>query len=203
MQYYHDIITEKSFRYLQGIKRKHKFILIGGWAVFLYSKSLKSKDIDIIVDYGELAELKEKNEVFKNDRLKKYEISAENFDVDIYVPHYSELGINVVEIQKHTTNKEGFRVPDLEIMLLLKLFAWTNRRGSSKGQKDELDIFSLAMLAEFNWKKYFDFVENFNFYEYHKEFIRLLKNTKDMKELGINEQKMSKIRREILEVLAG
>jgi hypothetical protein len=58
MQFYHEIITEKSFQFLQELKREYEFVLIGGWAVFLYSHSLKSKDIDIIVDYSELAKLK-------------------------------------------------------------------------------------------------------------------------------------------------
>ena len=40
MQYYHEIVTEKSFKFLQGLKKRYRFILIGGWAVFLYSRSL-------------------------------------------------------------------------------------------------------------------------------------------------------------------
>ena len=74
MEYYHSLITQKSFDFLQKLRREFEFILIGGWAVFLYSHSLKSKDIDIIVDYSQLAKLKEIYNVAKNDRLKKYEI---------------------------------------------------------------------------------------------------------------------------------
>ncbi len=201
MQFYNDIITQKSFVYLQTLKKKYDFILIGGWAVYLYSKSLKSKDIDIIIDYAVLAKLKETNEVFKNERLSKYEISTGNFDIDIYVAHYSQLGIEIEEIKKFAIQKEGFAVPALEILFLMKLFAWHNRRGSSKGQKDELDIFSLALLSEFNWKKYSEFVEKFNFFKHNKEFIDLLKNTRSIKELNINEQAMSKIKKKILEEL--
>lgn len=203
MPFYHNIITEKSFLYLQELKRKYKFILIGGWAVFLYSKNLKSKDIDIIVEYNELAKIKENFKLlYKNDRLRKYEISKGNFDIDIYVPHYSELGISIEEIQKTAVNKEGFIVPSVEILFLLKLFAWHNRCGSTKGQKDELDIFSLAMLLEFDWKKYLQFINKFNFYEYHKNFIHLLKNAKNIKELGVNEQKLSKVKKEIFRKLS-
>ena len=57
MQFYHNLITEKSFEHLKGFKKKYNFVLIDGWAVYLYSKSLKSKDIDIIVDYDELAKM--------------------------------------------------------------------------------------------------------------------------------------------------
>ncbi|HAI74191.1 TPA: hypothetical protein DCL22_02310, partial [Candidatus Moranbacteria bacterium] len=192
MQFYNDIITQKSFVYLQTLKKKYDFVLIGGWAVFLYSKSLKSKDIDIIIDYKVLAEMKKDGEVFKNERLSKYEINTGNFDIDIYVSHYSQLGIEIEEIKKIAIQKEGFIVPALEILFLMKLFAWHNRRGSSKGQKDELDIFSLAFLPEFDWKKYLEFVERFNFVEYGKEFAQLLKNTRSIKELDINEQRMAK-----------
>ena len=48
MPYYHDLITEKSWQILQELKRRHTFILIGGWAVYLYTKQLKSKDVDVI-----------------------------------------------------------------------------------------------------------------------------------------------------------
>ncbi len=48
MAYYHDLITEKSWRILQELKRQYQFILIGGWAVYLHASALKSKDIDII-----------------------------------------------------------------------------------------------------------------------------------------------------------
>lgn len=197
MQFYNDTITQKSFSYLQSMRKKYDFILIGGWAVYLYSKNLKSKDIDIIIDYDVLAGLKETEEVFKNERLSKYEINAGYFDVDIYLPHYSKLGVEVEEIKKHIANKDGFVVPVLEILFLMKLFAWHNRRGSSKGQKDELDIIGLAVLPEFDWKKYLKFVKKYNFSNYSEEFIKFLKKVCNAKELNINEQKMAKTKKRI------
>jgi len=197
MQYYHEIITEKSFKFLQELKNNYRFVLIGGWAVFLYSHSLKSKDIDIIIDYSELAKLRENYNVIKNDCLNKYEIKTGEFDVDIYLPHYSELGINVEEIQKNSVTKEGFTVPDLERLFLLKLFAFSQRRGSSKGEKDELDIFSLAVLPEFDWGKYKTLAANLNFKKYHDLFLDLLNRTVSVKELGFNEQKFAKVKRGI------
>lgn len=198
MQYYHELITEKSYEFLQELKRDYKFILIGGWAVYLYTRALKSKDIDIIVDYGELVKLRENFDVFKNDRLKKYEIKIGEFDIDIYLPHYSELGIDIAEVQKRSIAREGFLAPELEILLLLKLYAWKNRRGSAKGRKDELDIFSLAILPEFDWKKFLDYTESYKFSEEKNLFLNLVKKTVSVSELGINEQKMAKIRRKIL-----
>jgi len=198
MQYYNDIITQKSFVYLQTIKKRFDFILIGGWAVFLYSKSLKSKDIDIIIDYDVLAKLKEEGELVKNERLHQYEINEGNFDIDIYVAHYSQLGVDIEEIKKSAILKDGFLVPALEVLFLMKLFAWHNRRGSAKGQKDELDILSLSFLPEFDWGRYLKFVQEYNFLEYHQEFVGLLKSTHNVKELSVNNQAMAKLRKRIL-----
>jgi len=47
-QFYQKIITEKSWEALTVFKKQFDFILIGGWAVYLYTHALKSKDIDII-----------------------------------------------------------------------------------------------------------------------------------------------------------
>jgi len=198
MQFYHSLVTEKSYEFLQDLKRSYKFILIGGWAVYLYTRALKSKDIDIIVDYDELAKLRESFDVFKNDRLKKYEIKTGEFDIDIYLPHYSELGIDAQEIQKKSIAREGFVVPELEILFLLKLYAWGGRRGSAKGKKDELDIFSLIFLPEFSLKKYLIQIKKLDMNELHKDLVALIKSTSRIEELGINEQKMAKLKKIIL-----
>lgn len=198
-EFYHNIITEKSFKFLRELKNNCDFILIGGWAVFLYSHALKSKDIDIVIDYPELAKLKEKYDVFKNERLKKYEIKMEETDIDIYLPHYSDLGIDIGQIKPAA--REGFYVPELETLFLLKLYAWQERRGSLKGQKDELDIFSLAILPEFRWKNYLVLTKDFGMEKNNADFIALLKKSREVKELGINEQKMSKIRKKIFKEL--
>ena len=74
MEYWHDLITEKSWKILQELKGKFKFILIGGWAVYLLAKTQKSKDVDIIVDISTLQQIKNQYELRKNDNLRKYEI---------------------------------------------------------------------------------------------------------------------------------
>ena len=48
MEYYHDLVTQKSWEELQQLRKIIDFVLIGGWATYLYTKTLKSKDIDII-----------------------------------------------------------------------------------------------------------------------------------------------------------
>jgi len=201
MQFYHSLVTEKSYKFLQSLKRDYQFILIGGWAVYLYTRALKSKDIDIIINYDELAKLREDFDVFKNDRLKKYEIKTGEFDIDIYLPHYSELGIDAQEIQKKSIAREGFIVPELEILFLLKLHAWGERRGSAKGRKDELDIFSLIFLPEFSSTKYLSQIKKHKMDKLHGDLMALIKNTSRIEELGINEQKMAKLKKIILKHL--
>ena len=196
-QFYHDLITEKSWQLLIELKKSYRFILIGGWAVFLYTNSLKSKDIDIIIDYDELAKLKNQFTLLKNDRLKKYEIKAGNFDVDIYLPHYSDLGIDIKRIQETSVIRQGFGVPNLEILFMLKLYAWHNRRGSIKGQKDELDIFSLVFMPEFNWHHLSNLIKEGGFKEYCEGFLALIKQTSEIMELGVNVQAMSKFKKKL------
>lgn len=164
----------------------------------MYTRALKSKDIDIIVDYEELAKMKEDYGVFKNDRLKKYEIKTGEFDIDIYLPHYSDLGIDVEKIAGLAVSREGFIVPPMEILLMLKLCAWRERKASAKGRKDELDILGLAVSPEFDWDKYKNFISEFALNPYNHDLIAFLKRVRGVSELGINEQKMSKIRRSIL-----
>ncbi len=130
---YHDLITEKSFKTLQDLKRKFKFILIGGWAVFLYTKALKSKDIDIIIDYDELGKLKKEFDITKNERLKKYEAKIEEIDVDIYLPHFSNIGLPIEEIGNYIQSLGGFKVPIPEILLILKTYTFLQRKGTTKG----------------------------------------------------------------------
>lgn len=198
MQYYHDIITKKSFQFLQEFKKDFNFILIGGWAVYLFTRALKSKDIDIIIGYEELAKLKEKYGVSKNDRLKKYEIKTGEFDVDIYLPHYSDLGIDILEIKSLSMSKENFTVPTPEMLLMLKLYAWKDRQGSAKGQKDKMDILSLAILQEFNWRKFNELVTKFKFENYKDLLKNLLAKTIRIEEFDLNDQKFSKIKKGIL-----
>src|SRR3989338_2078661 len=196
-QFYHDLITEKSWQLLLELKKSYRFILIGGWAVFLYTNSLKSKDIDIIVDYDELTKLKNQFTLLKNDRLKKYEIKVGNFDVDIYLPHYSDLGIDIKRIQETSVIRQGFGVPNLEILFMLKLYAWHNRRASIKGQKDELDIFSLVFMPEFNWHHLSNLIKEGGFKEYCEGFLALIKQTSEIMELGVNVQAMSKFKKKL------
>ena len=92
MAFYHDMITEESWRELQNLKEKIQFVLIGGWATYLYTKNLKSKDIDIVISYDQLPLLEKNYSLVKNDRLKKYEARRGPVEIDIYLPFFFGIG---------------------------------------------------------------------------------------------------------------
>lgn len=199
MSYYHDLITEKSWKFLQELRRNYHFVLIGGWAVYLYSKTLKSRDVDIICDYEELEKLKLKYELIKNERLKKYEFHTGEFDVDIYVPHYSNLGIPVEDLQNLTCNIEGFCALEPEALLVLKQKAFIDRAGSLKGEKDRLDIIALIKMLQTakGFKKYNELLKKYNLDFYKENLQKILKETKSAPELRLNEHQFAKLKKQI------
>ena len=113
------------------------------------------------------------------------------------MPHYSDLGIDIKRIQETSVIRQGFGVPNLEILFMLKLYAWHNRRGSIKGQKDELDIFSLVFMPEFNWHHLSNLIKEGGFKEYCEGFLALIKQTSEIMELGVNVQAMSKFKKKL------
>ena len=197
--FYHDLITEKSFKILQDLRKKFKFILIGGWAVFLYARALKSKDIDIIVDYDELEKIRKEYALFKNDRLKKYEIKTEETDIDIYLPYFSDLGLKPEEIQNYCQSIEGFLAPVAEILLILKVCAYLERKGSVKGGKDLIDIFSLLKNVKIDWQKYTELIKKYGQEKLSEEFKNLVSGQRAIPELDLSEHKISRLKKEILQ----
>ena len=58
MDFWNDISTRKSWDLLKILKKKFNFIVIGGWAIYLWTNALKSKDIDIILtDWNDLEKI--------------------------------------------------------------------------------------------------------------------------------------------------
>ncbi|MDP1722603.1 MAG: hypothetical protein Q8L37_05325 [Candidatus Gottesmanbacteria bacterium] len=151
--YYRDQVTQKSWNLLTELAKNYSFVLIGGWAVWLYTHALKSKDIDIVVSHSELGKLGKDFPLIKNDRLKKYEINEGDVQVDIYSPFYSNPGIPAQTILDHAVKHEGFMVPRPEDLLSLKLTAYTSRAGSSKGRKDLVDMVSLLRIKTMDWNR--------------------------------------------------
>ena len=120
MNFYHNLVTEKSWRLLQSLRKEYDFILIGGWAVFLHTSALKSKDIDLVLEFSELERLKEEFDVSKNERLKKYEVRREEMEIDIYIPFYSSPGLPAEDLKEFVVRLEGFKTVEKEVLARLK-----------------------------------------------------------------------------------
>lgn len=184
MEFWNESITEKSYRILYELNKKYEFTLIGGWALWLYTGVLKSKDIGIIVDYNTLLTLKrEYPHIKRNDRLRKYEIKIDEVSVGMYVPHYSDLVIPPEDIlEKYTTNVQGFNVPIPEVLLILKQQAGIQRNGTIKGLKDKVDILSLLELIDPS--KYLQLVPSKEYLEHLKRVV-IQSDQNEFRYLGI------------------
>lgn len=198
MTYYHNLITDKSWQLLQQLKKEFQFILIGGWAVWLYAQTLKSKDIDFIVDYDQLELIRKSYNLFKNDRLKKYEIKVQQTDVDIYVPFYSNLGISAEKVIETAVSLQGFRVPRKEMLLLLKQKAFEARGLSVKGRKDYLDIFSLILLPDFDWRLYQEMLKKYKLTKLLHNLKKLIKESKAIQEFDLNTHQVARLKKKLL-----
>ncbi len=198
MEYYHNLTTQKSFDLLKHLRLKFNFVLIGGWAVFMHTKSLKSKDIDLIVDFSELEKLRQVYHLTKNDRLKKYEIKSEEIDVDLYVYHYSNPGLPAEEAAKFAVPHEGFLIPRPEVLLILKQQAHESRVGTTKGEKDRIDIFALLQLPDFDLEFYRNTLGQYNRAEFLSLLKRLISETMEVKELNLDRHKFSRFKKKIL-----
>ncbi|MBO3768834.1 MAG: hypothetical protein QXS51_06335 [Thermoproteota archaeon] len=200
MEFWNDIAIDRSFKILQELRREFDFILIGGWAVYFLTRAIKSKDIDIIVDFKDLTRLKLKMNIQKNDFLKKYEGEVEGVSIDIYVPYYSEFVIPPEEIMKNTVRVENFRIPKPAILLILKQQAELQRKNSVKGQKDRVDIVCLAISGKVDWKHYKQLVKKLGVEEYEKRLLEIIRSARvEFEYLGIkNLREIKKMKDKVL-----
>jgi len=203
VEFWNEEITNKSYQKLIEIQKEFEFVLIGGWAIYLYTKAYKSKDIDIIIDYSTLGDLKNKYTVNKNEFLHKYEIKQEFFDIDIYLPKYSKLSYPEEKILKEYNIVEGFRLPKPEVLILLKLQAYENRKGTIKGKKDGLDIALLMIHQEIDYPKLFEQSKEINKLDVIETLNKIIRDMsdKDIAYLKINRTDFLKTKKKILEKL--
>jgi len=199
MEFWNEVIIDKSWDLLQNLRKNIDFILIGGWAVYLLTKAFKSKDIDIIVDFENLSKLKELG-IRKNDKLKKYETDIEGTDIDIYVSYYSKFVLPTEDIIKETVNVEGFKLPKSEILLILKQQAEISRKNVVKGQKDRTDILALLLNKKINFSVYKKTLEKFGIKDYFRHLKKIVSSAnKEFEYLGItNPREIKKIKQRIL-----
>ncbi len=200
-EFWNSAVTEKSFNLLLNLKKlPFEFVVIGGWAAYLWTKAHKSRDIDILLkNFEDMKYLKEHYALKKNDNLKKYEIKMEEIDIDIYVPFYSRLALPVEECLKHTAKIEGMEVVSPEVLLILKQGAELERKDSVKGEKDRLDAMALLVYSPVNSKKYYALLKANKLEHYYERLKVIIASFKDIEYLGLNPREFKLKKQEILE----
>ena len=150
-----DETTEKSWQVLNELRNLADFVLIGGWAVYLWTKKLKSRDIDLCINqenfYKLQQELLQRNHALKrNIRLMKFEAIIDTVEIDIYTPFISKLIVPCLDILNNNlySSIALFKVAQPEALLLLKAQAAQQRWHSEKGIKDRVDIISLIKSSD-------------------------------------------------------
>ncbi len=150
-----DEVLERSWRVLGELKGFADFVLIGGWGVYLWTRKLKSRDVDVYIDqenfYKLQSDLTLRGYALKrNVRLMKFEALISDVEVDIYTPFMSKLVIPCSDVfdRKLYSMIEGFKVAVPEVLLLLKAQAAKDRWHAEKGLKDRVDIISLLKFAD-------------------------------------------------------
>lgn len=190
-EYWNENLTRASWKKLQELSQEYDFILIGGWAAYLWTKENKSKVIDIIVDFKTLERLRQDYSLSKNEDLKKYEVKTNGFDIDIYVPHYSDLVLPLSDLE--TTKIQGIKTLAIEELLILKQDAEIDRRGSIKGKKDQVDILTILLYADVDLERYEKLLRKHDLESFKKELRKVINNfdDKDIKylDLGFKEFK--------------
>ncbi|MFH0837177.1 MAG: hypothetical protein V1870_03540 [Candidatus Aenigmatarchaeota archaeon] len=199
MDYWHNILTEKSWKILHEIKEEFNFILIGGWAVYLWARSNKSKDIDIIIDFKTLSELKESHDLRKNEKMRKYEIKKDEIDIDIYVKYYSKLAIPIEKIE--TEKIDGFSVAKIEYLLALKQGAELERKDSMKGEKDRIDILSMISKCSIDFDLYYKILKQNNLLHFLDRLIKIVSEFSDGKYIELNPRELKLKKKDILKML--
>ncbi|WP_137917113.1 hypothetical protein [Hydrogenophaga sp. 2FB] len=130
-------------------------IYIGGIAVYLHAKNVATTselaefthDADFYISFADMGDLRDIEEVTPNRRLSKHQMIKKGFEFDIYTERQSSLIVPYDMVLSSSDVYGGMRVASLEHLLVLKLMAFMDRKGSSKGDKDAKDLLRIAAVA--------------------------------------------------------
>lgn len=201
MEFWNSDITNESWKELLVLSTKYNFILIGGWAIYLYIKLQKSRDIDMVVDYDQIKLLSVDFEMRKNPSLYRYEIKFQKFDIDVYTPFYSKLTVPPEDLINNYTLIENIRVPRVEELLILKLGAFDDRMNSIKGQKDRLDITGLAFYSNIDYSRLKTLLNKYEKPSYINLYVNAIAHIEKrlLPFLNLNESTYAKVKKKTLE----
>lgn len=162
IQFWNEENTRGSFDVLRGLVGKVNFVLIGGWAVFYYTRQQRSLDIDIAIGYDSV-------EHFMGYGVNQYEgmlikyATVNGIVVDLFIEGFADkdLPVPVSEIMQHYITLEGIKVVEKELLLLLKTWGYF-RADEVKHHKDVIDAVSLLFFADIDLQKVRQYIERYN-----------------------------------------
>ncbi len=183
MELWNEEIVEKSYELLNKLKEEIDFVVIGGWASWLYTKTVKSKDIDMYVNFEDFFKFQSKlaNKgifISLNKKLKKYEAKVEGVDIDIYTPHNCNLIVSCKDVfsKKWFKKVDGFKVILPEVFLVLKLKAEEERGGTIKGFKDRIDVLALIHKLDLDKKFLLELEKKYNI-DIRKKICKIIRDS--------------------------
>ena len=203
MEFWNSDITGESWNQLISLSKKYKFVLIGGWAIYMYTKLQKSRDIDMVVDYVQTRPLFADFQMRNNPSLRKYEIKFQKFNVDVYTPFYSRLSVSPQDLLNNYRVIENIMVSRVEEMLILKLGAFYDRKSSIKGQKDRVDIAGLVFYSTVDYSRLRVLLNQYKKESYMDLLLDAVGNIDRhlLPYLNLNESTYSKIRKRTLDAI--
>lgn len=95
-----------------------------------------------MADYADLRDLEE---VTLNKRLSKHQIIKNGIDFDVYVENHNDLAVPYGDVRAQSSVIDGVRVASLGHLLVLKVDAFSSRKGSQKGEKDARDVVKIVL----------------------------------------------------------
>jgi len=213
MEIWNEKAIEKSEKVLNELRKISDFVLIGGWAVFLWTKSIKSIDIDLYMNFENFykiqSSLTEKGIFISfNPRLKKYNTKIEEVDIDIYTPDQCGLVLACKDLFKNKWFEviEGFKVIKPEPLLLLKMDAEKKRVSTMKGFKDRCDILSLIIKLDLDMK-FLDNLSKRYGTDTKKELLKIIKDSREEYVYALQKKiipsKLKKLKEELVSRIRG
>jgi len=159
VQFWNEEQTKKSRELLNTLAGSIDFVLIGGWAVYMYVRQQMSLDVDMAIAYSSL-------EYFRKYGMNDYKGIKAKYSVvngvyvDLFIEDFSDkdLPVPVSTILKEYNTIEGIKVANKELLLLLKLWEYF-RADEQKIRKDMLDVLGLMLYGDIDLKKFKAYID--------------------------------------------
>lgn len=121
--------------------------------------------------------------------------------IDVYLPHYSELGIPVQLLREKTRELEGFTLLAPDYLLALKIYILSQRARTPKGEKDFIDCLALLQSGVSDLKEVTTILKAHGLSESKDAFLKLLDEYRELPELDLNPHPLARLKKRILTTL--